>query len=387
MAEGGGVNAQRLAQAATRLGDTVLDPAIWSEVLEDICAAVDARGAVLLQPDMTGTGDRAIRQAVPFTPSMTGIMQHYFIDGWWKQDTRAKGCITLLSRGHKIISDHDLVAGDLLPAEGGLTLDDRRRDRYLNEFEYRHGAVWWSSIVFDAGASPWVLSFKQSAAQRPFGPDEKRKVEGLRLKLGEAAMLSRIVGRRVLTGIADALGLIEQPALVLGRNGVVLTHNAAADTLFDEDMRISNRKFAVREDAARALQDAAGRICASYAAPHVAGDLVRIPRRWPKRPVIARLFPIPISARTPFLGGSVLVLLSDPDKATRLAPAAVLAQAFGLTPAEARLATLLGQGVPIHDAANSLGIAYETARNQLKAIYAKTETHRQSELVALLARL
>ena len=81
------------------------------------------------------------------------------------------------------------------------------------------------------------------------------------------------------------------------------------------------------------------------------------------------------------------MLLSDPDRTTRLAPAAVLAQAFGLTPAEARLAKLIGQGTPVDEAANSLNIAYETARNQLKAILAKTGTHRQSELVALLARL
>lgn len=31
--------------------------------------------------------------------------------------------------------------------------------------------------------------------------------------------------------------------------------------------------------------------------------------------------------------------------------------------------------------------AYETARNQLKAVFAKTEIHRQLEPVALLARI
>jgi DNA-binding CsgD family transcriptional regulator len=34
-----------------------------------------------------------------------------------------------------------------------------------------------------------------------------------------------------------------------------------------------------------------------------------------------------------------------------------------------------------------LGISKITARNQLKTIFSKTDTHRQSELVALLARL
>jgi DNA-binding CsgD family transcriptional regulator len=34
-----------------------------------------------------------------------------------------------------------------------------------------------------------------------------------------------------------------------------------------------------------------------------------------------------------------------------------------------------------------LSIARDTARNQLKAVFAKTNTHRQGELVALLSRI
>jgi DNA-binding CsgD family transcriptional regulator len=242
-------------------------------------------------------------------------------------------------------------------------------------------------VGFMAGGAPWVLSLKHSAQQAPLETEGNAALISLADKLTETANVSMAVGRRVLTGIADALDLIEQPALVLGRGGVVLSHNSAADALFDEDIRISNRKLVVFDDADRALRDAADRIGAAHGPGQAAVDPIIIRRRWPKRPVIARLLAIPMSARGPFLGGSVLVLLSDPDKATRLVPAAVLAQAFGLTPAEGRLAQLLGHGVPVHEAANTLNIAYETARNQLKAIYAKTETHRQSELVALLARL
>jgi DNA-binding CsgD family transcriptional regulator len=41
----------------------------------------------------------------------------------------------------------------------------------------------------------------------------------------------------------------------------------------------------------------------------------------------------------------------------------------------------------VEEAARTLGIARETARNQLKAVLAKTGTHRQSELVAMISRL
>lgn len=47
----------------------------------------------------------------------------------------------------------------------------------------------------------------------------------------------------------------------------------------------------------------------------------------------------------------------------------------------------MSSGEALESAANELAISYETARNHLKAIFAKTETHRQAELVALLARV
>jgi DNA-binding CsgD family transcriptional regulator len=37
--------------------------------------------------------------------------------------------------------------------------------------------------------------------------------------------------------------------------------------------------------------------------------------------------------------------------------------------------------------AENLGVAMGTARNQLKAVYQKTDTHRQGQLIALIARL
>jgi DNA-binding CsgD family transcriptional regulator len=63
------------------------------------------------------------------------------------------------------------------------------------------------------------------------------------------------------------------------------------------------------------------------------------------------------------------------------------AAAFGLTPAEAALLRALVAGRALAAAATRLGRRYNTARNQLQSIYAKTGTHRQAELVAkVLAR-
>jgi DNA-binding CsgD family transcriptional regulator len=59
---------------------------------------------------------------------------------------------------------------------------------------------------------------------------------------------------------------------------------------------------------------------------------------------------------------------------------------YGLTTAEARLAQELACGTSIAAAASKLHISIHTARTHVKRIFAKTDTHRLSELVALMLR-
>ncbi len=62
----------------------------------------------------------------------------------------------------------------------------------------------------------------------------------------------------------------------------------------------------------------------------------------------------------------------------------ILRYMYQLTPAESRLAHKLVSGDPLKEIADQLGVTHNTARNQLKAIFAKTDTKRQSELVGLI---
>ncbi|MBL0206781.1 MAG: helix-turn-helix transcriptional regulator [Propionivibrio sp.] len=66
---------------------------------------------------------------------------------------------------------------------------------------------------------------------------------------------------------------------------------------------------------------------------------------------------------------------------------AFLAEVFELTPREAALAAHLAYGRDLDAAAAAMGIGLGTVRNHLKAIFAKTVTRRQGELVSLLLRV
>ena len=64
-----------------------------------------------------------------------------------------------------------------------------------------------------------------------------------------------------------------------------------------------------------------------------------------------------------------------------------LQELFDLTAAEARLAQLIACGDSVEEVAQTLCIKMTTARTQLAAIFAKTDTRRQAKLVAILSRI
>ena len=64
-----------------------------------------------------------------------------------------------------------------------------------------------------------------------------------------------------------------------------------------------------------------------------------------------------------------------------------LRELFGLTAAEARFAQLIASGDSVEEVAEKMGIKLTTARSKLAVIFSKTETRRQTKLVALLSRI
>lgn len=96
--------------------------------------------------------------------------------------------------------------------------------------------------------------------------------------------------------------------------------------------------------------------------------------------------PAPHSAKLQApLRGAALVIIADAGSTVAPHPA-ILVRLFGLTPAEAELAALMGQGLDLDDASAALGITKNTAKAHLRMVFSKTGVSRQSELVRLLLR-
>ena len=188
------------------------------------------------------------------------------------------------------------------------------------------------------------------------------------------------------TSPTAALNAMRLPAIALDRNGFVVDANAAAEVVFDNNIRIKDRRLFVRDpDSRTLLKEAINQLTGPPRLNSLAMEPVIVPRM-DKLPVIVRIWPFEGPEHPPEQEVRALLTLNalGPRPGP---PAAIIAKTFRLTPSEAKLACIIARGAPPDIAARELKISRETARNQLKSVFAKTDTHRQSELVALLLQV
>ncbi|MCI0598920.1 MAG: hypothetical protein L0Y50_01080 [Beijerinckiaceae bacterium] len=188
------------------------------------------------------------------------------------------------------------------------------------------------------------------------------------------------------TSPASALNAMRLPAITLDENGFVTELNAAAEAIFDNDIKVRDRRLFLSDPECRSqLKDAIDCLHASSSPSPLSTDPIVVQRQ-DKLPVILRIWPCGGGPNGAGEEKRIVVTLNalGPRPGP---PAPMLAKTFGLTRSEARLACIIARGAPPNIAAQELKISRETARNQLKSIFAKTDTHRQSELVALLLQV
>jgi DNA-binding NarL/FixJ family response regulator len=86
-------------------------------------------------------------------------------------------------------------------------------------------------------------------------------------------------------------------------------------------------------------------------------------------------------------GAAVAALfITDPDSTPSLTNQ-ILAERFGLTPMEAKVANALAQGLSVKAIAEACRLSTQTTRWYVKQVLAKTGTSRQAEVVCLLLSL
>lgn len=195
------------------------------------------------------------------------------------------------------------------------------------------------------------------------------------------------VRQRALADIAlessrIGVALVSEEGDLLIANSITRQFLDAKDGLLLVNGRLRGEKPAETQ----ALLDEIRR-CAHDQQPEVNTGLYRplaFTRREQALPLTAVVRPGPGYSPLPRpLQRTAILVLRDPAQQAPW-PAAALGRLFGLSAAEANLASELAKGASLDEASATLGISRNTARTQLKSIFLKTGINRQSDLIRAL---
>jgi DNA-binding CsgD family transcriptional regulator/PAS domain-containing protein len=236
---------------------------------------------------------------------------------------------------------------------------------------------------FSRGTERAGLAIFQRSGHRPLGMDDLRRCEALASHIGRALEIHRRVqmesGHR--RSIAEVLDCTPHGVLLLDADGECIYSNAAARRVIalEDGMRFRQRRLTLDDPRAqRTLSRAVAR--AEVVDDGADADPLSVPR-----PSGRCAFEVAVNAVHESCGypgaARTALFLSDPDA---MADPELLRSQYGLTMAEAALASLLAAGHSLHECAKRRSIGIGTARGYLKSLYRKTRTHSQRELVGLV---
>src|SRR5918911_3318085 len=172
--------------------------------------------------------------------------------------------------------------------------------------------------------------------------------------------------------------------ILIDANGRVLRLNEYASRSLGKGLSITQQRLHATHSGSYAiLQRLITAMLAADPCFEVAPGSVAIPRD-EGYPLILRVAPVIGSDHSD--AAKAVITLVDLEACPEL-PDELLRTAFGLTPAEARLAQRIACGDSLEEIAERHQVSLGTVRGQLKTVFQKTRTNRQAQLASLLARL
>lgn len=237
------------------------------------------------------------------------------------------------------------------------------------------------SVVVDRDHDGYLkLTLYRGADQRGYDEGDERRFAAL---CRQMHLLIDLAPRYQLAKNLAALSLraldcLDFGVVLMSESGEVLELNQPARALLEGGIGLS-----IRHGRLRATTPGADRrLQVLLASSSTAKDAPRkLLLRQPEAAVPVTLTVLSGSLR--FGAAGRLLFISAPTHAfdQRLA---LLSERYRLTPVELALCRGLLEGASLRQAGAQAGLSYETARWYLKQVFAKTDTHRQAELVRVL---
>jgi DNA-binding CsgD family transcriptional regulator len=330
----------------------------WSAFLRRLAQAMDAPFATLI---LTGPGPTEI-----VTPDADPRLSRNYSEAMFAKDP-----FVGLPEG-EVISFDDFVSSNALNAPFRHYLEDSGSGQILG-VDLRTPAE-----------SEARLRITRDRSRPGFGEAERRLLAAIVPHFRIALRLfSRLQASAAEQGVyRAAIERMAMATLILDRKARLLRSNELADQLIEAGgaMRLRDGKlFIAGREAARKLTE----LLASPPGPDESVRFRIVPDGEQGTELVAVARGIPAPSYTADSGPALALFIVDPGRPAAVTPDA-LRDIFQFTRQEASLAAELAGGTALVDAARRLGIAHNTARSHLRAIFAKTGARRQSQLVHLI---
>jgi DNA-binding CsgD family transcriptional regulator len=349
-----------------RIYEAAAVPDRWPEVLDRLAQEVAAFGAVMLvRRSDAWSGWR-------FSPSYAESFHAYLNDGI---DRRSLSVHRLLAADHAGF----LTVGDI------YTPEEWRADPLYADWAVKWGLDQATATAVPIPSGELLIFYLQRRAGAPaFGSHEVSLLDGVRPHLARAGLLAARWRLERLRAAAEALALIGLPAMIVEGGARVLAANSLIDAVADHLRWLPRDRIGLVDPLADRLLR---RVLAGLSASgQSAGRSFAARSKESASAAVVHVIPTPGQARDIF-GGGEAVLVITPVAARQAPDTALIRSLFDLTPREARVARGIAEGLSIGDIARRCGVERETIRSQVKAVFAKTGTHRQAEVASLLAGL
>ena len=349
-----------------RIYEVTTDPEGWPSVLDDLSGEVGSIGSILmtLRNDTGWLGWRH-SAALPRLDEYLGS----------EAESRSQATTRLIATNRNgFVTDTELFADDEFLSDPMMSVWGRASGLH-------HCAA---TTIHVPNGDMVVVHVQRRKGQPAFDSADVSRLDAFRPHLARAGLLAARWRLERLRAMTEALALLGLPAAVLAPNGRVLASNALMQAMATHVVWLPKDRFAFADQAATVMLNCSVADLGKPDAPTV--------RSFPVRAadggglMVAHLIPTPGRAREVFEGGMGVLALTAVS-APRAPDAALVAGVFDLTPAEARAACAIAQGLTVEQIAARHAVAYETVRVQVKAVFGKTGTNRQSQVAALLAGL
>ena len=197
--------------------------------------------------------------------------------------------------------------------------------------------------------------------------------------------LAELGDRAVL--MSGAFDRLTVAGVILDASATVLFANALAAEVFEarDGLELRDGRLAAQhKQTERALAQRLRQIVS--AGPELDPPVpISVARPSGRPPYRADVLPLPNASgfHRNEAGATVLVLIHDPARRGR-SRQHELSLLYGLTPAEAALAEAVAAGETLREYAERKGRSINTVRYQMKQVLAKTDCHRQADLIRLI---